>query len=187
MTFVRPGDQPVVLRFLLEFLFADLLGLDQVKYPLNQLPVIDFHLFCKLLLNSDRPQDLLGVLRARWHKHVHQDVVGGLATSLSDDFISGFDSGFWTYFTAFPIHFFRRVTRILLGACDLLAVLDTVPAGAQDAGQEPIEPEDGVPHFSMGVGLPIVNTGFLVLLFQDDLHSGATSPLGFEAPGDELQ
>lgn len=32
-TFVRPGDQPEVLRFLLEFLFADLLGLDQVKYP----------------------------------------------------------------------------------------------------------------------------------------------------------
>lgn len=28
---------------------------------------------------------------------------------------------------------------------------------------------------------------FLVLLFQNDLHGGATSPLGFEAPGDELQ
>lgn len=32
-TFVRPGDQPEVLCFLLEFLLADLLGLDQVKYP----------------------------------------------------------------------------------------------------------------------------------------------------------
>lgn len=32
-TFVRPGDQPEVLRFLLEFLFADLLGLYQMKYP----------------------------------------------------------------------------------------------------------------------------------------------------------
>lgn len=28
---------------------------------------------------------------------------------------------------------------------------------------------------------------FLVLLFQDDLHGGATSSLGFEAPGDKLQ
>ena len=32
-TFVRPGDQPEVLRFLLEFLFADRLGLYQMKYP----------------------------------------------------------------------------------------------------------------------------------------------------------
>lgn len=66
-----------------------------VGLTFNQLPVIDFHLFRELLLDSDCPQDLLGVLGARWHKHVHQDVVGGLATSLSDDFISGFDSGFW--------------------------------------------------------------------------------------------
>lgn len=51
-------------------------------------------------------------------------------------------------------------TRILLGACDLLAVLDTIPARAEDAGQEAVEPEDGVPHFPMGVGLPIVNTSW---------------------------
>lgn len=31
-TFIRPGDQPEVLCFLLEFLFADLLGLYQMKY-----------------------------------------------------------------------------------------------------------------------------------------------------------
>lgn len=31
-TFICPGDQPKVLCFLLEFLFADLLGLDQMEY-----------------------------------------------------------------------------------------------------------------------------------------------------------
>lgn len=31
-TFVCPGDQPEVLCFLLEFLLADLLGLDQMEY-----------------------------------------------------------------------------------------------------------------------------------------------------------
>lgn len=31
-TFVRPGDQPEVPRLLLEFQFADLLGLDQMEY-----------------------------------------------------------------------------------------------------------------------------------------------------------
>lgn len=35
-TFVRPGDQPEVLCVLLEFLLADLLGLDQVKYPCRE-------------------------------------------------------------------------------------------------------------------------------------------------------
>lgn len=66
----------------------------------------------------------------------------------------------WTYFTAFPIHFLGVVTGILLGARDLLAVLDTVPARAQDAGQEAVEPEDGVPHFPVGVGLPVVNASW---------------------------
>lgn len=35
-TFVCPGDQPEVLCFLLEFLFADLLGLYQMKYPCRE-------------------------------------------------------------------------------------------------------------------------------------------------------
>lgn len=35
-TFICPGDQPEVLCFLLEFLLADLLGLDQVKYPCRE-------------------------------------------------------------------------------------------------------------------------------------------------------
>lgn len=52
------------------------------------------------------------------------------------------------------------VTRILLGAGDLLAVLDTIPASAKDAGQEAVEPEDGMPHFPMGIGLPVVHTGW---------------------------
>lgn len=66
----------------------------------------------------------------------------------------------WTYFTAFPIDFLWVVTRILLGAGDLLTVLDTVPASAEDAGQEAVEPEDRVPHFPVGVGLPVVNTSW---------------------------
>lgn len=66
----------------------------------------------------------------------------------------------WTYFTAFPVHFLGVVAGILLGARDLLAVLDTVPARAQDAGQEAVEPEDGVPHFPVGVGLPVVNASW---------------------------
>ena len=66
----------------------------------------------------------------------------------------------WTYFTAFPIYFLWIVTRILLGARDLLAVLDTIPASAEDAGQEAVEPEDGVPDFPVGVGLPVVNTSW---------------------------
>lgn len=61
----------------------------------NQLPVVDFHLLCRLLLDCDCPEDLLGGLRARRHKHVHQDAVGVLATSGGDYFIGGFDSGFW--------------------------------------------------------------------------------------------
>lgn len=50
-------------------------------------------------------------------------------------------------------------TRVLLGACDLVAVLDAIPAGAEDAGQEAVEPEHRVPHLPVRVGLPVVHTG----------------------------
>lgn len=60
----------------------------------NQLPVVDFHLFCQLLLNRHGPEDLLGGLGARRHKCVHQDTAGAPATPGGGDFIRGFDSGF---------------------------------------------------------------------------------------------
>lgn len=60
----------------------------------NQLPVVDFHLFCHLLLDGHSPEDLLGGLGARRHKHVHQDTAGAPATPRGGDFIRGLDLGF---------------------------------------------------------------------------------------------
>lgn len=60
----------------------------------NQLPVVDFHLFCQLLLDGHGPEDLLRCFRVWRHKRVHEDTAGALATLGSGDLICGFDSGF---------------------------------------------------------------------------------------------
>lgn len=54
--------------------------------------------------------------------------------------------------------------------------------------QLPWGPEAWRSHLRQGTEHPAPpSLTFLVLLLQDDLHGGATSSLGFEAPGNELQ
>lgn len=56
MTFVGAGEQPEVLRLLLEVLLPDFLDLNQVEDSFHQLPEVDLHLLRGLALEGKATQ-----------------------------------------------------------------------------------------------------------------------------------